>query len=91
MSLSIGNIFSQKNIELALRLVALLIVLWIVTIAIPGLFVSLFDTFLGNLLLIAVIFMAFMYNKNLAVGLAVIFIILWRFSHMSIREGYLLL
>ena len=52
--------------------------------AVPSLFVSLFDTLLGNLILIAFIFLAGMYNINLAVGLAVVFMVLWRFSHMSL-------
>jgi hypothetical protein len=54
--------------------------------AIPNLFVSLFDTVLGNLILIAFIFLASMYSINLALGLSVVFLILWRFSHMSIEK-----
>jgi hypothetical protein len=52
--------------------------------AIPSLFVNLFDTGLGNLILIAFIFLAAMYNMNLSIGLAVVFLILYRFSHMSV-------
>jgi hypothetical protein len=54
--------------------------------AIPNLFVSLFDTVLGNLILIAFIFLAGMYNLNLAVGLSIVFIVLWRFSHMRVEQ-----
>jgi hypothetical protein len=57
--------------------------LWVVMFAIPDLFINLFDTGLGNLILVAFIFLAAMYNVNLAVGLAIVFIILYRFSHMS--------
>lgn len=85
MPLSLGNLFSRKNLNLVVGLITLLIILWIVMFAVPGLFVSLFDTSLGNLLLIAFIFLAGMYNVNLAVGLSIVFIILWRFSHMSIE------
>ena len=77
---------SRKNITLAVGLFSLLIFLWVVMFAIPGLFVSLFDTGLGNLILIAFIVLAGLYNVGLAVGLSVIFLILWRFSHMS--TGY---
>lgn len=87
MSLSLGNVFSTKNLNLVVGLIALLIFLWVVMFAVPGLFVSLFDSGLGNLILIAFIFLAAMYNMNLAVGLAIVFIILWRFSHMSMLEG----
>lgn len=84
MAFSLDILFSRKNVNLVVGLITLLIVLWIVMFAVPGLFVSLFDTSLGNLILIAFIFLAAMYNINLAVGLAIVFIVLWRFSHMSI-------
>ena len=83
MSLSLDNVFSRKNINLVVGLITLLVVLWIVMFAVPGLFVTLFDTILGNLILVAFIFLAAMYNMNLAVGLSLVFIVLWRFSHMS--------
>ena len=83
MEFSLGGLFSRKNFNLVVGLITLLIFLWIVMFAVPSLFVNLFDTLLGNLILIAFIFLAGMYNVNLAVGLAIVFIILWRFSHMS--------
>jgi hypothetical protein len=83
MSFSISEVFSKKNLNLAVGLITLLVVLWVVMFAVPSLFVSLFDTGLGNLILLAFIVLAFMYNTNLAVGLAIVFIVLWRFSHMS--------
>ena len=86
MSLSLDNVFSRKNINLVVGLITLLVVLWIVMFAVPGLFVTLFDTILGNLILVAFIFLAAMYNMNLAVGLSLVFIVLWRFSHMSIEH-----
>ena len=84
MSVSVEGIFSRKNINLVVGLITLLIVLWVVMFAVPSLFVSLFDTGLGNLILIAFIFLAAMYNMNLSIGLAVVFLILYRFSHMSV-------
>lgn len=87
MAFSTKDVFSAKNLNLVVGLITLLIFLWIIIFAVPGLFVSLFDSGLGNLILIAFIFFAAMYNINLAVGLAIVFIILWRFSHMSVVEG----
>lgn len=86
MTLSFTSIFSRKNLNLVVGLITLLVVLWIVMFAVPSLFVNLFDTILGNLILIAFIFLAAMYNVNLAAGLAIIFIILYRFSHMSLEH-----
>ena len=57
--------------------------------AVPSLFVNLFDTSLGNLILLVFIFLATMYNINLAVGLAIVFIILYRFSHMRIEHFFI--
>jgi len=84
MEFSISSIFSRKNLNLVVGLITLLIFLWVVMFAIPSLFVNLFDTGLGNLILIAFIFLATMYNINLAVGLSIVFIVLYRFSHMNI-------
>ena len=84
MSYSFDTIFSRKNVNLFVGLLSLLLVLWLIMFAIPSLFVNLFDTGLGNLILIAFIFLAAMYNVKLAVGLGVVFMILFRFSHMSV-------
>jgi hypothetical protein len=89
MSFSFGEIFSKKNLNLVVGLITLLVVLWIIMFAVPSLFVNLFDTILGNLILIAFIFLATMYNINLAVGLAVVFIILYRFSHINV-QGFII-
>lgn len=89
MDFSLSGLFSRKNLNLVVGLITLLIFLWIVMFAVPGLFVSLFDTTLGNLILIAFIFLAAMYNMNLSVGLAIVFIVLWRFSHMRVESFFI--
>jgi hypothetical protein len=87
MSYSFDTIFSRKNVNLVVGLLSLLLVLWLIMFAIPSLFVNLFDTGLGNLILIAFIILAAMYNVKLALGLGIVFMILFRFSHMSVIEG----
>ena len=82
MSYSFDTIFSRKNVNLVVGLLSLL-VLWLIMFAIPSLFVNLFDTSLGNLILIAFIILAAMYNTKLALGLGLVFMVLYRFSHMS--------
>jgi hypothetical protein len=86
MNFSLSGIFSKKNLNLVVGLITLLLVLWIVMFAIPSLFVNLFDTILGNLILVAFLFLAAMYQIDLAVGLAIVFIILYRFSHMKLEN-----
>ncbi len=90
MNISLGSVFSKKNLNLVVGLFTLLIVLWVIMFAVPSLFVSLFDTFLGNLILFAFVVMAAIYNMNLGIGFAVMFIILYRFSHMVTLEGLIL-
>ena len=75
--------FSEKNMNLFIGLFSLLVALWLVMFAVPDIFVKLFDTPLGNLFLIGFIIMAIMHNIPMGVGLAIIFIVLFRFSHMS--------
>lgn len=86
MNISLNSIFSKNNVNLFVGLLTLLIVLWVIMFAIPSLFYNLFDTTLGNLILIAFIFLAAMYNITLAIGLAVVFIILYQFSHMNLEH-----
>jgi len=69
-------------------LLTLLIALWMVMFALPQLFVSLFDTLLGNMVLVGLIILTAMYNSNAALGLAIIFMVLFRFSHMSSVKYY---
>ena len=83
------SLFSRKNMSLVAGLVTLLVLLWAVMFAVPSLFVSLFDTGLGNLILGVFIVLAAMYNVKLAVGLAVVFIVLYRFSHMN-RSSFII-
>jgi hypothetical protein len=83
--LSLGNVFSQKNMNLVVGLFTMLIVFWMVMFAVPGLFVHLFDTFLGNLVLLVFATLAFMYNPNLGIGLAIMFMVLYRYGRMTVN------
>jgi hypothetical protein len=83
MSFSLKETFSEKNMNMLVGLISLLVVLWLVMFAVPDLFVSLFDTPLGNLGLIVFIILAAMHSVPMGLGLAVVFVILFRFSHMS--------
>ena len=58
-SFSLKETFSEKNMNMFVGLISLLIALWLVMFAVPDLFVSLFDTPLGNLILIVFIFVSY--------------------------------
>jgi len=87
MGSSVDNILSKKNVNLVVGIVSILVCLWLVMFAVPSLFYYMFDTILGNLILIGIVVIASM--KDLSVGLMVgiAFIILFRFSDMSSTES----
>ena len=85
MTTVLKDLFSSKNIDFLVGIFTLLICVWLVLFFIPSLFVSLFNTILGNLILIVFIILLSMYNKNLSIGLAILLIILWRFSHIIVK------
>lgn len=73
----------KKNMNMFVGLLSLLIALWLVMYFIPSIFVNLFDTTLGNFLLLVVVIMAGMRDMTMGVGLAVVLLVLYRFSRMS--------
>lgn len=82
----ITDIFNKKNMNFVVGIITLFIVLWVVMFAVPGLFVSLFNTFLGNVILAVFVVLAAMFSRNLAFGLAAVFLVLYRFSKMSVKK-----
>ena len=84
MTTLLKDLFSRKNINLFVGAFTLLIFSWLILFFVPTLFVTLFDTGLGNLILIAFLLLAAMYNTNLAIGLTIMLIILWRSSHIIV-------
>jgi DNA-binding transcriptional regulator of glucitol operon len=78
------NMFVKNNVNLVVGLITLLVILWLIMFAIPSLFVTLFNTALGNFILIGFIILAGMYDAKLALGLAAVFFLLHRFSHLSV-------
>jgi hypothetical protein len=81
-----NNIFSKKNFNTGVGIISLLFLMWLILYAVPSLFVSLFNTFLGIAILIGIVFLIAIFNRSAALGLAFIFIILYQFSHMSAQD-----
>ena len=74
----------SKNIfYTAVGIISLLISIWIVMYAVPSLFVNLFNTFLGNIILLGIVLLIAMFNKNVSIVVALILIVLYQFSHMT--------
>jgi len=87
----LGSLGSKKNINLFVGLLTLLVVLWGIMYTVPSLFMNVFHTRLGNLVLAAIIFLAAIYNLKLAFGLAVIAVILYKYMQSGMGfEGLIL-
>jgi hypothetical protein len=77
------SLFSKKNFYMIVGILSLLIFIWIIMYLVPSFFVNLFNTFLGNIILLGLVLFVSMFNKNIAFGIALVFIILYQFSHMT--------
>lgn len=76
------NLFSQKNSNLVLGFVSVLVAIWIFFFALPSLFANLINNILGNLILVGIVILTGMYNPVVAICLAIIFFILVRIFHL---------
>jgi len=63
-------------------LLSILIVIWLIIYVIPNFFILLFHTFLGNIILLIIALMTASQNKMYGIGLLLLFIMLYQFSHV---------
>ena len=68
------------DINLIVGLGVILLVLWLIMYIIPSFFVYLFNTLLGQLILLLIVLGTGYYKLYWGIGLAIIFIILYRFD-----------
>lgn len=83
----IKNIFNDENKTRIIGLLTILIALWLVLYFIPEIFVSLFNTLLGKLILLVAVLLTFLNNKFYGLFIGLIIIILFRFTQLS-KEGF---
>jgi hypothetical protein len=67
-------------------LLSILIILWIILYIIPEFLISLFNTILGNLILLLSLILVSSQDIKFGIALAIILIILYRFLHL--KEGF---
>ena len=77
------SLFTKKNFYMIVGILSLLIFIWLIMYLVPSFFINLFNTFLGNVILLGLVLFIAMFNKNIGFGIAIVFIILYQFSHMS--------
>ena len=80
------NLINDENKTKMIGLLTILIVIWFVLYLIPELFNTLFNTILGNLILITISLLVSMYNIQYGIILSIIFIVVYRFSRLSIKN-----
>ena len=80
------NLFNEDNKTILIGLLSILIFLWIILYIIPEFLISLFNTVLGNLILLLSLILVSAQDVKIGIALAIIFIVLYRFSHL--KEGF---
>jgi hypothetical protein len=80
------NLFNQDNKTMLIGLLSILVVLWTILYVIPGFLVSLFNTILGNLILLLSLILVSSQDVKYGIAMGIILIILYRFSHL--KEGF---
>jgi hypothetical protein len=85
----IKKLFNNDNKTKLIGLLTILVLLWLILYLIPGLFISLFNTLLGNFILLLTTILLLSYNLKYGLGLALILVILFRFFQLSReKEGF---
>jgi len=83
LSKNIKKILNETTQTKLIGLLTILIALWLVLYFIPELFATLFNTLLGNLILILASILTFSYNLKAGAILSLSLIILYRFSRLT--------
>ena len=74
---------NNENKIKVIGLLTILIAFWLVFYFIPEIFVSLFHTFLGNLILIVSVLLIYMNNRLYGLMIGLVLLVLFRFSQLS--------
>ena len=80
------NFLNQDNKTILIGLLSILVAMWIILYVIPGFLVSLFNTILGNLILLISLILVTSQDIKYGVILAIVLIVLYRFSQL--KEGF---
>jgi len=75
----------QNKQSMVVGILTLLVGIWLLFYAIPELFASLFNSLIGNLILLFVVILTATKNILLALGLAVLFVFMYKFSHYVVK------
>lgn len=92
---NLSNLSSENNKTKIIGLLTILIVIWFIFYFIPSIFALLFNTLLGNIILITIALLVTLNNVKYGIILGLLFIILIRFATLSssyanpkVKEGF---
>ena len=81
----------DKDKKMLFNILIFLVILWATLYAIPELFISIFYTILGNLILLLLVVLISIYNYKYGIMISIIFLIIYRFNYLSkisTKEGF---
>lgn len=81
------NLLNNENKTKLIGLLTILIILWLVLYFIPEIFVSLFNTILGNLILLIIVILTSTSDYRYGIILGLVFLTIYRFNVLS-KEGF---
>lgn len=78
--------FSNKHMLISIlgRVLSVIVFLWILFVFIPDVFNGIFNTFLGNAILIGIVLLVSLKNVVFALCLAILFFLLFRLAHTGV-------
>jgi len=85
--MKLKNVFDNENKTRLIGLLTILIGIWLIFYFIPETFVSLFNTILGNLILILAVLLVTANNRMYGLLTGLVLLIIYRFSQLS-RENF---
>jgi hypothetical protein len=84
-----NSLLNKKNNAEIVGILTILVLLWSILYLIPQIFVSLFHTILGNLILFIIVLLVSGYNYIYGIILGISFIVIYRFNQLSkFQEGF---
>jgi hypothetical protein len=86
MNQKLKNFFGQDNRSELIGILSILIAVWSILYLIPSFFASLFNTILGNIILLIAVFLVGSTNYTYGIVLGITLVVLYRISH--IKEGF---
>ncbi len=81
------KLFNDNNKTKIIGLLTILVALWLILYFIPEIFISLFNTLLGNLILFIIVLLLFLKNKLYGILIGIIIVVLLRIFQLS-KEGF---